>query len=240
MLNQSKTASPTPAVFERVFRKIEAAQPGASADHTREVDSLWMNPDVQSGVQRAMGEFLRLCSIAGNMHFLGLALERSENSSPAAVIEALGGIQRDLSAERDVVRAELRLFDAHHTAVRLRSRNHELAASDALRRAEERLSYVRRCLKSAPDEQVTSRQKLQSAGLSAADVAKIGVKPSEQDIAAWREEAATLAEQVERIGRFFASRPNYDTSILIDADLETLARWRERFPDTHVSGYRAV
>lgn len=240
MLNQSNAAPATPAVFERVFRKIEAAQPDADPNSTREMELLWLRPDVQRALQGVLAEFLRLTSSAGNLHHLQIARERAEDSSPETIVATLNAMRESLAAERDVVRAELAIWGAGHAAARLKTRNHELAADEALRRAEAQLLFVRGRLKAAPEEQVSSKKKLRDAGYSEADIARIGVKPTASEIEAWTADVETLTVQIERIKTFFAGRPHYDVSILQDDDLATLSKWQARLPETNVLGYRGA
>lgn len=232
-MNRSNDAAPaTPESFERTFRPIVAGQPDADPDYTRATEVVWLSPDVQVALNAVLAEFLRLSSSAGPMHFLQLAQEQAEDLSPAAIVAALDEMRSTLTAERDAVRGELGAWNSNHAAARQKTRCHELAADDALRRAEAQLSFVRGQLKAAPESQLASQKKLRDAGLSEADIAKIGIKPSAEDVSSWTAEVETLKTQIARLGRFFAGRPFYDTSILEAADLTTLAAWQERLPST--------
>jgi hypothetical protein len=235
-MNHNTTVPATPETFERTFRPIVAGQPDADPDYTRATEVSWLDPDVQVALNGVMAEFLRLSSSAGPMHFLQLSQEQAAGSSPVAIVAALDEIRSALTAERDAVRGELAGWNSNHTAERQKTRAHELSADDSLRRAESQLLFVSGRLRSAPEEQISSQQKLRDAGLSQADISKIGVKPSDEDISSWTAEVGILQGQIERIRKFFATRPYYDVTILEDADLETLARWQERLPSTTLLG----
>jgi hypothetical protein len=239
MLNQSNASPATPAGFERTFRPIGAAQPGADPEYTRSTELHWIHPGVRVAVRAVMDEFLRLASVAGDMHFLQLAQERAMDSSTEAVIVALNDIRQGLLLERGAVREEVAQWNSGHAGARLKTRAFELAADDALRHAEAQLLSVRGRLTAAPAERVASQKKLRDAGLSEADIAKIGVKPSAEDVETWTAEVETLKVQIERIRKFFCTRPHFDVAMLQDADLETLARWQERLPAETNLGYRA-
>jgi hypothetical protein len=214
-----------------MFLAVKAGQPGTDPEYMKAAGVCWLSPDTAIALTKVNAVFQELAQVAGPAHFLSLAMERSTDWSPAAVAAALGDLETRLVDELGLVKAELDAWNSGCAAERRSSQCYELAAGDALRRAEEQLSFARRRLDSAPSEQGASRQKLQTAGLSAADIAKVGVKPSDEDIAGWREEAVTLAEQVERIKKFFASRPNYDVTILTEADLARLGYWQASLRD---------
>jgi len=239
MPNQTNAASAAPTVSERVFRPIAAGQPSADPEHTRATEVCWLHPDVRMALQGVVADFLRLASMAADMHFLQTAQGWAADSSPDAVVVALNAIRQNLQGERDAVRDELASWNSGHAAARLNTRNHELAADDARREADNRVKSLRGRLRTAPEEQARARAKLQAAGLSEADIAKVGLRPSAEEIAAWEAEAEVLGVQIQRIDRFFAGRPHFDPSILDDADLVTLDSWQQRLPHTGALGYRA-
>ncbi|MCX4156147.1 MULTISPECIES: hypothetical protein [Paraburkholderia] len=238
-MNKNNASPATLTAFERTFRPVEAARSDADPDCTRMTEICWLNPDVQVAVSGVMAEFLRLCSAAAPMHFLQIAQEQATDSSPAAVVTSLNDIQQSLASELVVVRSEFAAWNANHAAERQKTRAHELAADDSLRRAEAQLLSVRGRLKAAPEEQAASQKKLRDAGFSEADIGRIGVKPTQEEVKSWTAETEVLKAQIERIGRFFSNRPFYDVSILQEDDLTTLSMWQERLPKTNQLGYRA-
>jgi hypothetical protein len=228
IMNDRNNAASTDLGFERTFRPIEAARPDADRAYTRATEVCWLDSDIKAALVAVNAAFLKLCSAAAPAHFLSIAMERAGDVSPAAVATALGEIRNRLISELDVVREELAAWNSNHTAELSKNRCHQLAADDALRSAEAQLLSVRNRLTAAPADQIASQKKMTDAGLSKADIAKIGFKPSVEDVNAWSAEADVLKAQIERIKKFFAGRPFYDVAILQDADLATLGTWQER------------
>ena len=193
----------------------------ASVDLKRAYRAAMHDRSTILATQSAVDALSQLVSKLAFSSFLNHAVLAAAVSGQSVANE-IRTLEKEISEHSEVAHAEIRTYEAYCAARRDEAKPAlSVCAIEQSSLCTEEIALMG-LINGFSNARRVNLERYEAAGLSPADIAIIGVKPTHEDLASWKRQLEQTMSRMAQLHKFLKSAPEYDLSLL-DTNMATIA-----------------